>query len=661
MPHRAVRPAIAAVLALAVLFLAVPVHAQPGGTPHEVVNGREAAAREVLVKFRHTTPVAISQVFQQEDVDTLEEIGAGGVFRLLSRSKNVLGLLRSLVARGDVEYVEPNYIVHTLAPQVPNDTSFSALWGLHNTGQSIGGVAGIAGVDINAADAWGVTTGSAAHVVGVIDTGVNYNHADLSANMWSAPTAFSVTVGGVVITCAQGTRGFNAILNTCDPMDDNNHGTHVAGTIGATGNNTAGVAGVNWTASMMGLKFLGANGSGNTSNAVKAIDFAIQVKQLGLANVRVLSNSWGGGGFSQTLLDAIRRANTTGILFVAAAGNAASNTDVTPAYPAGYDVANVISVAATDNRDNLASFSNYGAVTVDLGAPGVNVLSTTIGGYSYYSGTSMATPHVSGAAALVLAACADLSTADLVSTLLDSVDPVASLAGKTYTGGRLNVFQAIQSCASAPTPTPDFSVSASPTPQSITTGQNASFTVSTQSVNGFSTTVVLSVSGVPSGATATFDQPSVTAGVSSTLTVTKAPAGTHVLTITGNSNGTERTTTVTLVVTAPVVGSFTVGASPASKTVTVSGSTTYSLTIGAQNGFAGVVSLSVEGLPAGATESFNPASVTGSGTSTLTIATSGSTPQGTYPLTLKGTNSSVGPVHANVTLVVQCKAKGKCR
>jgi hypothetical protein len=329
---------------------------------------------------------------------------------------------------------------------------------LNNTGQSILGVTGTPGADIAAPPAWDVTTGGTAVVVAVIDTGIDYTHPDLAANVWTYKNPenipFTVIIGGQPVECQVGTHGFNAITHSCDPMDDHSHGTHVSGTIGAAGNNGIGVAGVNWQGSIMGARFLDATGSGYLSDAVEAMDFVIQVKQLGLADVRVMSNSWGGGGYSQTLYNEIQKANANDILFVAAAGNAASDNDQTPSYPAGYSAPNVISVAATDNRDSLASFSNYGPTTVHLGAPGVNVLSTIPGGgYAYYSGTSMATPHVSGAAALVLSGCPALSTAQLKEDILGNVDPVPSLTGKTVTGGRLDVSKAIIAC-SGPARTP---------------------------------------------------------------------------------------------------------------------------------------------------------------------------------------------------------------
>jgi hypothetical protein len=285
----------------------------------------------------------------------------------------------------------------------------------------------------------------------VIDTGVDYNHPDLAANIWSAPSAFSVTIGGQTITCPQGSHGFNAINNTCNPLDDNNHGTHVSGTIGAVGNNAQGVVGVNWVTRIMGLKFLSAAGSGTTVDAIDCIEFAIQAKAAfaasGAANVRVLSNSWGGGGFSQALLDQINKANTNDMLFVAAAGNNNSNNDVTPHYPSSYNAPNVVAVASTTNRDARSSFSNFGATSVDLGAPGSSILSTVRnGGYSSFSGTSMATPHVSGAAALVLSECS-LNTADLKANILNNVDLISSMSGITVTGGRLNADKAIRACS----------------------------------------------------------------------------------------------------------------------------------------------------------------------------------------------------------------------
>ena len=311
--------------------------------------------------------------------------------------------------------------------------------------------------------------------------GIDYTHSDLAANVWTAPTAFNVTIGGVKINCAAGSHGFNAITHTCDPQDDEGHGTHVSGTIGAVGNNSRGVVGVNWNASIMGVKFLDASGSGYASDAIDAIEFVIQTKAFfgEAANVRVLSNSWGGAGFDQSLLDEIKRANSADMLFVAAAGNSGSNNDNIAFYPSNYDAFNVVAVAATDNTDSLASFSNYGSTTVDLGAPGVSILSTYPGDYAYADGTSMATPHVSGAAILILSKCT-LNTAELKANILNNVDPIFSLAGKTVTGGRLNINKAIRACNAAPSITGFAPIS----PVNNTGGQSQTFNITVnQTVN----------------------------------------------------------------------------------------------------------------------------------------------------------------------------------
>ncbi|HEX6161865.1 MAG TPA: S8 family serine peptidase [Vicinamibacterales bacterium] len=418
-----------------------------GGLSTVWIDGREAVEGEVIVRYRAEAGALGRQRAEFEvDSDAVEPIGRRGARRVRSRRLGTRAMLEALRANPDVDYAEPNYIIRLAA--VPGDPSFGNLWGLFNSGQTIAGVAGTAGADINAPAAWNFTTGSRSNVIGVVDTGIDYHHPDLAANIWTAPRAFAVVVSGLVINCAAGSRGFNAINNTCNPMDDHAHGTHVAGTIGAVGNNGIGVTGVNWVASMMGLKFLSAAGSGTTSDAIKAIEFAIQAKAvLGAdANVRVLSNSWGGGSYSVSLANQIEAANNADMLFVAAAGNDGLNNDIYPHYPSSYTNTNVVSVLSSTNRDQRSGFSNYGVTSVDLGAPGSAILSTTPSNtYSSYNGTSMATPQVSGAAALILSAC-PMNTATLKSLLLSSVDLPASLAGLTASGGRLDVGNAVQSC-----------------------------------------------------------------------------------------------------------------------------------------------------------------------------------------------------------------------
>jgi fibronectin type 3 domain-containing protein len=325
-----------------------------------------------------------------------------------------------------VRIAEPDYPVHASA--LPNDPRFPQLWGLHNTGQSNG----VSDVDIDAPEAWDTTTGSPTVTVAVIDTGVDYNHPDLRDNILRAPD------GNVV--------GWDFANGDANPLDDNNHGTHVAGTIGAEGNNALGVIGVSPTVRLMPVKFLGADGSGSTANAILAIDFAIT------HGARILNCSWGGGGLSDLLLEALQRAERAGVLVVAAAGNESVNNDETPSYPANYNqfCDNLLSVAATDNRDELAGFSNYGRDTVDLCAPGVGIVSTLPNNnYGSYSGTSMATPHVSGTAALLLSRYPNLSLAQLRHRLLFNTDSVPALAAKVP-ALRLNAARALEADTAAP-------------------------------------------------------------------------------------------------------------------------------------------------------------------------------------------------------------------
>jgi subtilisin family serine protease len=323
-------------------------------------------------------------------------------------------------------------------PNLPNDPMFADQWALKNAGQN----GGKENADIGAVKAWAKTKGSKKVVVAVLDTGVDYLHLDLVTNMWIRPDSVP-QYRDDELGVFNDLHGFNATENLADPMDDNGHGTHCAGVIGAEGDNEQGIAGINWQVEIMPLKFLGRGGMGTTKDAIEAINYAIDRKQKGV-NVRVISASWGSTAYSKALEDAIRAAGEQGILFVAAAGNDGGDNDKRPHYPSNYNLPNVISVAALDRNDNLASFSNYGVKTVHIAAPGKDILSTWLkDGFREASGTSMATPQVSGVAALILASEPNLPVEKLRERILKSVDKIDSLNGKVENGGRLNAAKAL--------------------------------------------------------------------------------------------------------------------------------------------------------------------------------------------------------------------------
>ena len=352
--------------------------------------------------------------------------------------------LVNLQASRQIELVQPNAKITTNA--IPNDPSFPKLYALNNSGQT----GGKFDADIDASEAWDYTTGTGQTVVAVIDTGVDYNHDDLRANIWVnsgeiAGNGLDDDGNGYI----DDLHGYDFANNDSNPMDDNGHGTHVSGTIGAVGDNGLGVVGVNWHTKIMALKFLDESGSGYLSNAIRALDYAV-------ANgARLSNNSWGGGGYEATLGMAIARASSVGHIFVAAAGNSASNNDVTASYPASYAYDNVVAVAATDQNDNLASFSNYGASTVDIAAPGVSIYSTLPGNsYGSYSGTSMATPQVAGALSLYLDANPSATASQAITALYQSADAILSLSNRVAGSRRLNIGNMLKGSAPTTNPTP---------------------------------------------------------------------------------------------------------------------------------------------------------------------------------------------------------------
>ena len=345
-------------------------------------------------------------------------------------------------ATGAVEFVEPDLVAHLGG--IPNDTSFGQLWGMNNTGQTVNSDPGIAGADVDANLAWDVATGSSAFVVGMADSGIRATHEDLAANRWTNPGEIA---GNGIDDDGNGriddTWGWDFYNNDKDPTDDNGHGTHTAGTVGAVGNNGRGVAGVCWNVRLAGLKIGSRNGSISLTAAISAIDYCIA------KGIKVSNHSWGGGSPSSSFSAAVDRARTAGHLLVCAAGNSGANSETAPQYPASYPQDNIIAVASTTNDDALSSFSNYGSTRVDLGAPGSNILSTYIrnnanNAYAYLSGTSMATPHVTGAAALVWSQNPSWTYAQVRSKILSTVRPIPALSGRCVTGGVLNVNNAVR-------------------------------------------------------------------------------------------------------------------------------------------------------------------------------------------------------------------------
>ena len=390
-----------------------------------------------------STPPAVSESWRATSLGQ-------GFYSLVAPGAGVREVVGWASRTAGVAYVEPDFAFTPTA--VPNDVSFGQLWGLNNSGQS----GGVSNVDINAPEAWNTTTGSRSVVVAVIDTGIDYRHPDLASNVWTNPREVA---GDGIDNDGNGyvddIHGYDFANNDGDPMDDNGHGTHVSGTIGAAGNNGSGVAGVNWQVSIMGLKFLSGSGSGSTSGAIAAINYATRMRRDFGINIVATNNSWGGGGFSTALRDAIEAGGQAGILFVAAAGNESNNNDATPSYPASYTSQSIIAVAAVDRSGNLAGFSNYGTSSVDVAAPGVSIVSTTPNGnYASYSGTSMATPHVTGTVALLAAANPQATAAQIRTAILSTTTPLASLSGRVATGGMLNADAAVRMIATGVAPVP---------------------------------------------------------------------------------------------------------------------------------------------------------------------------------------------------------------
>jgi hypothetical protein len=637
----------------AYLLMSIPLNAF-GAAPLEIKIAHIEG--EVLVKFNNWIPEVqrrgIHQLLDTYVVSTIPTIGVQRVAGL--KGQSAAALLHAYSKLPEVEYVEPNGIM-TLN-LTPDDQHYSLLWGLENTGQEIRDASGTADADIDADEAWNITTGSADVVVAVIDSGIDIGHFDLKDNLWinqdEAPGNGIDDDGNGYI---DDVYGWNFVYNNNDVIDERGHGTHVSGTIAARGNNGIGVAGVCWQSSIMTLKVFGAGGGATFEDLAEAVLYAAN------NGAQVSNNSYGchGGSqcFSHTLEDAIQVANDQDMLFVVAAGNDNSNNDVVIQYPCNSEVANVLCVAATDFNDDRASFSNDGKVNVDLGAPGVNIASTFPGNYYVYaSGTSMATPHVAGAAALTLSQDPTLSTAKLKRLLLGSVDPVTSLTNVTVTGGRLNVYRALTS---------EFSVNAEPDTVTVNkAGQSAEYTVTVESFHGFSAPVTLSVESSDPQLTATFAPDSLmppgNGEATSTLTVSTPNTGPESIKVIGTNpaTGDTRADYVTLVVNGPY---FELASDSTKVGTTRSGAAaTITVTITSVNRFNQPVNLDVSFDQPGLTGTFSTNPVTppknGTVSTTLSITADATAAIGSYLVRIDATDG--GKTRVTQSTIVVAEVEG---
>jgi len=498
---------------------------------------------------RSIVSAKISDLNSDEIDDKYQNLKKGRIAKFSLSGVSVKNALEKLRKNPAILYAEPDYIVK--ASITPDDSSFSDLWAMNNTGQT----GGTDDADIDAPEAWDISTGSHDVVIGVIDTGVDHSHPDLAANIWSNPAEIA---GDGIDNDGNGfiddVHGINAITGAGDPMDDQGHGSHVSGTIGATGNNNLGVVGVNHNVSIIGCKFLDSSGSGSLSDALTCIDYFVDLKNNGV-NIRATNNSWGGGGFSQALSDAITSSEEANILFVAAAGNDAYDNDAQSSYPSGYPHDSVVSVASTTHNDTMSSFSQWGLTTVDLGAPGSDILSTVPGGgYASYSGTSMATPHVTGAAALAWSVNPTLSAVEMKELLMSSGDENAALAGKTASGKRLNIKNALENAD----PTPGFTLSATPSSSTIVAGETATYSFDVGSIADWNGSVTLTLTDSLGGAVLSTD--TATPGATFELTVpttAETQWGEYSFTVTATSDELVKESTVRLVVNPQGLNEFT--------------------------------------------------------------------------------------------------------
>jgi outer membrane protein assembly factor BamB/subtilisin family serine protease len=438
--------------AAALCASAAPPPSRTGGlTSKELAQGFRDG--QVLAKPTAAVLPVIDQFEKAEGLTLRAKYARFGNVRVigLAAGDNVKAAVARLRATGRYEYVEPDYLRH--GTKVPNDTQFGSQWALQNDGS--GG--GIAGADIHAEAGWDViTNASSSVIVGIVDSGAYLTHQDLMANFWQNPKPGTTTSfpslsdsngSSDMMAETDSQNGLNTVVGSGTPEDDLGHGTHVSGIVGAVGNNSVGVTGVAWKVQLMELKFINSQDSGSISDELPCIEYAVAHK------VSVMNASYGDQSFSQAEMDAIHAAGQAGIIFVCAAGNAAENIDISGFFPADYPLDNIICVGATDNRDTPVYFTNYGSGSVELFAPGDNILSTynlDSSSYTYLSGTSMAAPFVTGTVALLRSQFPNDTYRETINRVLNSVDVIPALAGKSQTGGRLDLATALTTAANTP-------------------------------------------------------------------------------------------------------------------------------------------------------------------------------------------------------------------
>lgn len=649
--HRSIFTAQQLCLILVLFLMMTPILYAHDKSPSGIGSLKPYQSEQVLVKLRKGLSVSAAQqaisALGGKEAKQFPAVRRGESEELkrwwkikVPEGVNVEKFLENISKNPNIEIGEPDFKVST--QRIPNDEYFDLLWGLHNP---------LNDADIDAPESWDKNTGSSDVIVAVIDTGVDYNHEDLAPNMWTNPG--EIAGNGL----DDDNNGFIDDIygadftgdNNGDPMDDHGHGTHCAGTISGVGNNGIGVTGVSWNARIMALKFLNSGGGGYVSDAIEAVIYGMN------HGADIMSNSWGGNNYSQAMFDAISMANNMGILFVAAAGNRYGSNDHSPYYPQGYLLPNVISVAATDSNDNKAHFSSYGANTVHLGAPGVNIYSSvptgscrycSSNGYLYLSGTSMATPHVSGAAALLLARAPSLTATALKSALMDSVDLTPAMTGMTISGGRLNIDNALSNV--------NYSVSFTPENQSVLSGNAATYTMTITALAG-DMTLELMLEPLAPGLIGNIADSSLiipaNTSVSTTITVDTTDGmgrGSYPIQVAiTEAPGAEPFYAQTNLKV--LVPDFEVSATPITLSAGQGGSVTYAISLLSIDGFTGNIQLSAISSEPSLIFSLSPSLVTlpadDTVSSMLTVNSSVATSLATYAIEVKASTGSVQQSH----------------